>query len=101
MKSSMTILSPAKINLGLDITERLPDGYHVVRMIMQSLDLCDEVHISLDSCRAESGASDRPVIRLVREGTQTGELQKQFSNSVPVSASESIWGVRIGPAALP
>ena len=45
MKNSITVLSPAKINLGLDIKERLPNGYHDVRMVMQSLDLCDTVHV--------------------------------------------------------
>ena len=45
MKNSITVLSPAKINLGLDIKERFPNGYHDVRMVMQSLDLCDTVHV--------------------------------------------------------
>ncbi len=33
----------AKINLGLDVTGRRDDGYHLVRMIMQSIDLYDEL----------------------------------------------------------
>ena len=31
----------AKINLGLDVTGRRADGYHIVRMIMQNVDLYD------------------------------------------------------------
>jgi 4-diphosphocytidyl-2-C-methyl-D-erythritol kinase len=31
----------AKINLGLDVTGRREDGYHIVRMIMQNVDLYD------------------------------------------------------------
>ena len=31
----------AKINLGLDVTGRRDDGYHIVRMIMQNVDLFD------------------------------------------------------------
>lgn len=31
----------AKINLGLDVTGKRPDGYHLVRMIMQNIDLYD------------------------------------------------------------
>ena len=31
----------AKINLGLDVTGRREDGYHLVRMIMQNIDLYD------------------------------------------------------------
>ena len=33
----------AKLNLCLDVTERLPDGYHAVRGIMQSTDFHDDV----------------------------------------------------------
>ncbi|WP_330376323.1 4-(cytidine 5'-diphospho)-2-C-methyl-D-erythritol kinase [Butyrivibrio sp. AE3004] len=33
----------AKINLGLDVIGRRDDGYHLVRMIMQSIDLYDEL----------------------------------------------------------
>ena len=34
----------AKINLGLDVLRRRPDGYHEVRMIMQTVDLYDTLH---------------------------------------------------------
>jgi len=33
----------AKINLSLDVTGKRPDGYHDVRMIMQTVDICDEL----------------------------------------------------------
>ena len=33
----------AKINLSLDVTGKRPNGYHEVRMIMQTLDLCDDL----------------------------------------------------------
>lgn len=35
----------AKINLLLDVTGRLPNGYHALHMIMQSVSLCDEVTV--------------------------------------------------------
>lgn len=35
----------AKINLGLDVVRRRPDGYHEVRMVMQMLHLYDQVSI--------------------------------------------------------
>lgn len=31
----------AKINLGLDVLGRRPDGYHEVKMVMQTVDICD------------------------------------------------------------
>lgn len=36
----------AKLNLALDILGRRPDGYHELRMVMQSIDLADEVSVS-------------------------------------------------------
>lgn len=36
---------PAKINLGLEILSKRPDGYHNVDMIMQSINLFDEVTV--------------------------------------------------------
>ena len=34
----------SKVNLGLDVLRRRDDGYHEVRMIMQTLKLCDELY---------------------------------------------------------
>lgn len=36
----------AKINLNLDVIDKRPDGYHVVEMVMQQIDLYDNVRIS-------------------------------------------------------
>ena len=36
----------AKLNLTLDILGRRPDGYHDMRMVMQSIDLRDEVTVT-------------------------------------------------------
>ena len=41
----VTIKAYAKVNLGLDIVGTREDGYHLVRMIMQSLDLADIITI--------------------------------------------------------
>ena len=37
--------APAKINLTLDILGRRPDGYHEMRMVMQTVSLCDTVQV--------------------------------------------------------
>jgi 4-diphosphocytidyl-2-C-methyl-D-erythritol kinase len=39
------IKARAKVNLALDVLGRRPDGYHNVRMVMQSIDLYDEVRV--------------------------------------------------------
>lgn len=38
-----TQAAPAKVNLALDILGRRPDGYHEMRMVMQTVSLCDTV----------------------------------------------------------
>lgn len=42
---TMTRLAPAKINLALDILGPRPDGYHEMRMVMQTVSLCDAVKL--------------------------------------------------------
>ena len=37
----------AKVNLGLDVVRRRPDGYHDLRMVMQTVNLCDNVRLSV------------------------------------------------------
>lgn len=37
--------APAKINLALDILGRRTDGFHELRMVMQSVSLCDTVTV--------------------------------------------------------
>ena len=44
----MTLKAYAKLNLYLAITGALPNGYHTLEMIMQSVDLFDTLKISLD-----------------------------------------------------
>ena len=51
MERSLTLTAPAKVNIGLDVLRRRPDGYHEVSMIMQTLTLCDYVRLT----PAESG----------------------------------------------
>lgn len=47
MPNKITIKAPAKINLALDVLQKLPNGYHELRMIMQTIDLHDELSVSV------------------------------------------------------
>ncbi|MCD7766100.1 MAG: 4-(cytidine 5'-diphospho)-2-C-methyl-D-erythritol kinase [Lachnospiraceae bacterium] len=47
----------AKINLGLDVLRRRPDGYHDLRMVMQTVNLCDEISLRV--------LENEPGIRLI------------------------------------
>ena len=41
----MKLRALAKINLGLDVTGKRPDGYHEVRMIMQNIQMFDQLEM--------------------------------------------------------
>lgn len=43
--NSIAVKAYAKINLGLDVIRKRPDGYHDVRMIMQTVNLYDTITI--------------------------------------------------------
>lgn len=43
--NSISIKAPAKLNLFLDITGKLPNGYHEIASVMQTIDLFDYVNI--------------------------------------------------------
>jgi 4-diphosphocytidyl-2-C-methyl-D-erythritol kinase len=45
--NSITLKAPAKVNYLLDVIRRRPDGYHDLRMVMQRVNLCDEISITL------------------------------------------------------
>jgi 4-diphosphocytidyl-2-C-methyl-D-erythritol kinase len=43
----LTVLAPAKINLTLEVLGKRPDGFHEIRSLMQSVDLCDRLRLGL------------------------------------------------------
>lgn len=58
----MIINAYAKINLGLDVTGERPDGYHELRMIMQSIRLHDT--ITIEASPEVTGSSSQGRIEL-------------------------------------
>lgn len=44
---SLTVPAYAKLNLSLDVLGRRPDGYHDLRMVMQSVTLADELTVTV------------------------------------------------------
>ncbi|WP_330364760.1 4-(cytidine 5'-diphospho)-2-C-methyl-D-erythritol kinase [Butyrivibrio sp. NC3005] len=56
----------AKINLGLDVTGRREDGYHIVRMIMQNVDIYDTLTF-------EKTAENKIVLTANKEDIPTDE----------------------------
>lgn len=47
MKKKMALRAYGKINLGLDVLRKREDGYHEVRMIMQTVGIYDKIDLSL------------------------------------------------------
>ncbi|MEE8369336.1 MAG: 4-(cytidine 5'-diphospho)-2-C-methyl-D-erythritol kinase, partial [Dehalococcoidia bacterium] len=41
----MRLTAPAKINWTLEVLARRDDGYHEVRTVLQTIDLCDELRL--------------------------------------------------------
>ena len=70
----------AKINLSLDITGKRANGYHDVRMIMQTLELCDELSFE----KGESG------IRLTTDDEMLNQEQAEGSDNLVIKAANKL-----------
>ena len=77
----------AKINLSLDVLGRRDDGYHIVRMIMQTIDLCDELTF-------ETKDMECPAMDVVLE-TDNGDLSCGEDNLIvrAVRCMEARYGI--------
>ena len=71
MKQLM-VSAPAKLNLALDILRRRPDGYHDLKMVMQTISLCDVVTV-----RTGTGTG-RTELRSPGAGLPSGEKNLAF-----------------------
>ena len=45
MSRSLRLLAPAKVNWTLEVLRLRPDGYHEIRSVLQTIDLCDVVTV--------------------------------------------------------
>lgn len=96
----MKVLAHAKLNLSLDVLSRRPDGYHDMRMVMQTVDLADEISLTRE---AEAGVRVRTNLRFLPDddrnlaaiaarkfwesnGCQGEGLSIQIKKSIPVCA---------------
>lgn len=43
----LTVLAPAKLNLTLEVLAKRPDGFHEIRSVIQTINLCDSLHFRL------------------------------------------------------
>ena len=63
------IKCPAKLNLSLDVTKKREDGYHELEMIMQTVDVCDYITVSVCDGEGISLCCDKKDVPLNEKNT--------------------------------
>ena len=92
---SIVLKSFGKINLGLDVVRRRPDGYHEVRMIMQTVGLCDTLVMKKTAGKAVTMRCDLSFLPTDRKNLvyQEAELMKEkyhISSGITVDLKKRI-----------
>ena len=93
----ITLNAPAKINLTLEVLKKRTDGYHDLRTVMHSIDVCDTVTVELSEANdggiiVECTTPLPPVntaftaARLFREKTGCGGVRIQIKKRIPSEA---------------
>jgi len=75
-----TLKAYAKINLGLDVVRRLPNGYHEVKMVMQTVGIYDELTFT----KKDSGI----LVTVEAEGLPEGVVPADENNLVYKAAKQ-------------
>ncbi|MCK4597491.1 4-(cytidine 5'-diphospho)-2-C-methyl-D-erythritol kinase [bacterium] len=75
------LLSYAKVNFGLRVLRKRPDGFHEIQTVLQTVDLCDTLNVSLIQNEEIQVLCDHPEVpsgeqNLVHEAAQL--LQREF-----------------------
>lgn len=85
----------AKINLGLDVLRKRPDGYHEVKMIMQSIDLHDDLELEETeeegihlTCSVEELPADGS--NLIWKAAELLMKEKEVKNGVKIHLTKRI-----------
>lgn len=96
---TVTLKAPAKVNYLLDVIRRRPDGYHDLRMVMQRVNLCDDIAITLTASPGitvtcgKNGVPDGPgniawkAARTMLDLAGTGAgVEISITKNIPVAA---------------
>ena len=92
----LTVLAPAKLNLTLEVLAKRPDGYHEIRSLIQTINLCDVLsfkladEISFECTEPSLQTSDNLVVRaaelLRKAGGYNGGAKIKLEKRVPWDA---------------
>ncbi len=93
----LRLTAPAKINWTLEVLSRRPDGFHNVKTILQTIDLCDslEMETAADLTLKATGEGLPPpqddltmrAARLLRERTgYNGGARMRLTKTIPIAA---------------
>ena len=99
MDKYIKLIAHAKINLSLDVTGEREDGYHLLRMVMQTLKLGDEIEVRSNgsglittSTDSEAVSDDRSNLAyraaelLLKEFKAEAGVDIKIRKNIPVSA---------------
>jgi len=124
---SITLKSPAKLNLYLKVLNRRQDGYHNIITLFEKIDLCDEITLLPSSCGIKIKCNDPSLptgssnlafktARILQKatGVQKG-VEIYIDKKIPIAAGlgggssnaasvllglNKLWRLRIGTAEL-
>ena len=99
MHTTLSLLSPAKLNLFLHITGRRDDGYHQLQTLFQLLDWGDQLHfmpsdsgaITLDGCDLDIPLEENLIFRAARM-LQRGTLGVRITLDKKIPAGGGLGG---------
>ena len=99
MPTTLSLLSPAKLNLFLHITGRRDDGYHQLQTLFQLLDWGDQLHfmpndsgaITLDGCDLDIPLEENLIFRAARM-LQRGTLGVRITLDKKIPAGGGLGG---------
>ncbi|MFZ0564573.1 MAG: 4-(cytidine 5'-diphospho)-2-C-methyl-D-erythritol kinase [Chlamydiales bacterium] len=97
MTQTLTLFSPAKVNLFLRVLSRRPDGYHNIASLFQTIDLGDILHFTLSeedrlTCQDSTIKCDETnlisrAVELFRQKTALKfKVQIHLEKSIPLQA---------------